>query len=181
VATAGVARLRLAAILIVAAVLLWITWQTIHAGADIPSSRTQQQTQLNGGSANDKRLDGKSWSLDYDSATMSPDGSLASIENVHDGVILRDGKPYMRMMAKHVTANLSYNDFVVTGPVSFTEIGGAHRELFTDEAHYSGNDHTLRLDHLTTIHAGGMSFQVRTAVVNFTTGETKLGRINGSL
>ena len=180
-ATARVTRLRGAAIVIVVAGFAWIAWQTAHAGADIPSARTQQQTQLTGGTANDKRLDGKSWSLDYDTATLSPDGSLAEVDNVHDGVILRDGKPYMRMMAKHVTANLADNDFVVSGPVSFTEIGGQRRELFTDQAHYSGSDHTLHLDHATTIHAGGMSFQVRTAVVNFTTGDTKLGRMTGSL
>jgi lipopolysaccharide export system protein LptC len=156
-------------------------WQTIHAGTDIPSQRTQQQTQLSGGSANDKRIDGKSWSLDYDTATLSPDGSLAEIDHVHNGVILRDGKPYMRMTAKHVSANLSYNDFVVSGPVSFTEIGGQRRELFTDQAHYSGNDHLLHLDHPTTIHAGNMTFHVATALVNFNTGATKLGRITGSL
>jgi lipopolysaccharide export system protein LptC len=181
VAAANLGRLRVAAIFAAVVVLAWLAWQTIQAGNDIPSQRATQQTQLSGGSANDKRLDGKSWSLDYDNATLSPDGSLAEIDNVHNGVILRDGKPYMRMMAKHVSANLNYNDFVVSGPVSFTEIGGQRRELFTDEAHYSGSDHTLRLDHPTTIHAGGMSFQVRTAVVNFTTGDTKLGRITGSL
>ena len=112
---------------------------------------------------------------------MSPDGSVAEIDNVHDGVILRDGRPYMRMMAKHVSANLTANDFVVTGPVSFTEIGGQHRELFTDQAHYAGNTHVLYLDHPTTIHAASMSFRVAKAVVNFTTGETKLGRITGTL
>ncbi|HEV8022635.1 MAG TPA: LPS export ABC transporter periplasmic protein LptC [Candidatus Lustribacter sp.] len=180
-ATTRLNRLRTIGALVAAAVLAWITWQTIHAGTDIPSQRSTSQTQLTGGSANDKRLDGKSWSLDYDSASVSPDGSLAEIENVHDGVILRDGRPYMRMMAKHVSANLAVNDFVVTGPVSFTEIGGQHRELFTDEAHYSGNTHTLFLDHPTTIHAAAMSFRVASAVVNFTTGETKLGRITGSL
>jgi lipopolysaccharide export system protein LptC len=181
VAPAQLARLRVAAALVSAAVLGWIAWQTIHAGAEIPSQRTQQQTQLTGGSANDKRIDGKSWSLDYDTATISPDGSLAEVEHVHDGIILRDGKPYMRMTAKHVSANLSYNNFVVTGPVSFTEIGGQRRELYTDEAHYSGNDHILHLDHPTTIHAAGMTFHVSTAVVNFATGATKLGRIEGAL
>ena len=180
-ATFSLARVRLIAALVAAAGLGWIAWQTIHAGGDIPSQRSTSQTQLSGGSANDKRLDGKSWSLDYDTATLSPDGSLAEIQNVHDGVILRDGKPYMRMTAKHVSANLAYNDFVVTGPVSFKEIGGQQRQLDTDEAHYSGNDHTLRLDHPTTIRSGGMTFRVTTAVVNFTTGETKLGRINGTL
>jgi hypothetical protein len=100
---------------------------------------------------------------------------------VHDGVILRDGKPYMRMHAKHVSANLASSDFVVTGPVSFTEIGGQRRQLDTDQAHYSGSDHTLHLDHPTTIRAAGMRFHVAKAVVNFTTGETKMGRIEGTL
>jgi lipopolysaccharide export system protein LptC len=180
-ATAHLAQLRVVAVLAIAGILAWVVWQTIHAGTDIPSQRTQQQTQLSGGSANDKRIDGKSWSLDYDNATLSPDGSLAEIERVHNGVILRDGKPYMRMTAKHVSANLSANDFVVTGPVSFSEIGGQRRELFTDEAHYTGNDHMLHLDHPVTIHAGGMTFHVATALVNFTTGATTLGRITGSL
>ena len=180
-ATPNLARLRVAAALIAAALLAWIAWQTIHAGADIPAQRSQQQTQLSGGSANDKRIDGKSWSFDYDTATLSPDDSLAEIDHVHNGVILRDGKPYMHMTAKHVSANLNYNDFVVTGPVSFTEIGGQRRQLDTDEAHYTGNDHVLHLDHPTTIRAAGMTFRVATAVVNFTTGATKLGRITGSL
>jgi hypothetical protein len=89
-ATSRLTQLRTIAALVAAAVLIWITWQTIHAGADIPSQRATSQTQLSGGSANDKRLDGRSWSLDYDTATISPDGSLAEIENVHNGVILRD-------------------------------------------------------------------------------------------
>ncbi len=149
--------------------------------ATFPPRERSSRRSSRAAARSDKRLDGKSWSLDYDNATLSPDGSLAEIDNVHDGVILRNGKPYMRMKAKHVTANLAYNDFVVTGPVSFSEIGGLHRELFTDQAHYSGNDHTLRLDHMTTIHAGGVTFHVRTAQLNFVTGETKLGRISGSL
>lgn len=180
-AATGVKRLRVAGALIASALLAWIGWQTIHAGADIPSQRTQAQTQLSGGSANDKRIDGKSWSLDYANATLSPDGSLAEIDNVHDGVILRDGKPYMHMKAKHVSANLAANDFVVTGPVSFNEVGGQRRQLDTDEAHYSGSVHTLYLDRPTTIRASGMTFRVARAEVNFTTGETKLGRIKGSL
>ncbi len=172
---------RVFAALVVIVGLGWVAWQTVHAGGDIPSRNGTAQTQLSGGSANDKRIDGKSWSLDYDTATLSQDGSLAEISNVHDGVILRDGTPYMRMRAKHVSANLSVNDFVVTGPVSFVELVGQRRQLDTDEAHYSGNDHILHLDHATTIHAGGMTFHVAKALVNFTTGDTKLGRITGTL
>ncbi len=180
-ATPSLSRLRTIAALVAAAVLAWIVWETIHAGTDIPSQRSTNQTQLSGGSANDKRIDGKSWSLDYDTASLSNDGSQAEIDNVHNGIILREGQPYMRMTAKHVSANLAANDFVVTGPVSFTEVGGQHRELFTDEAHYAGNAHMLYLDHPTTIHAGAMSFHVAKVVVNFANGETKMGRITGTL
>ena len=70
-------QLRVAGALVAVLLLAWIAWQTIHAGSDIPSQTTTAQTQLAGGSANDKRIDGKSWSLDYDNATLSPDGSLA--------------------------------------------------------------------------------------------------------
>ena len=173
--------LRTAGALIAAALLAWITWQTIRAGNDIPAQRSHEQTRLSGGSANGKRIDGKSWSLDYDTATLSPDGSIAQIDHVHDGVLMRNGKPYMRMTARHVTANLGLNDFVVTGPVSFTEIGGQHRRLETVGAHYTGLDHTLRLDHPTTVHEGAITVHVATAVVNFATGATKLGRIVGSM
>jgi lipopolysaccharide export system protein LptC len=180
-ALAALARLRVPLAIIVAAALAWVIYQTIHAGSEIPPPPAQQQTRLAGGSANDKRVDGKSWSLDYDTAELSPDGAIATIENVHDGVILRGGKPYMHMTAQHVTANLTLNDFNVTGKVTFTEIGGQHRRLATIGAHYSGTDHTLHLDQPTTIRDGPFTVRVTRAVVNFSTGATTLGPIIGSM
>ena len=124
---------------------------------------------------------GNPWSLDYDTATLSPDGSIATIEHVHDGVIMRNGKPYMHMTADHVTANLGINDFTVSGKVSFREVGGQHRTLDTTGAHYTGTNHTLTLDSPTLIHDGLVTLRVATASINFTTGDTKLGRIKGSM
>jgi hypothetical protein len=181
VAAPNLAQLRVPLALAAALVLGWIVYQTIHAGDDIPPQPPQTQTQLSGGSANDKRIDGKSWSLDYDTATLSPDGSIATVERVHDGVILRNGKPYMHMTAQHVTANLAINDFTVVGPVQFNEVGGQHRQLSTIGAHYSGTDHVLHLDAPTTIRDGAVTFHVTTADVNFATGDTKLGRIVGTM
>jgi lipopolysaccharide export system protein LptC len=158
-----------------------VGYETVHAGSDIPAQSGVQQTRLSTGSANGKRLDGKSWSLDYSAASLSPDGSIANIDDVHDGIITRDGKPYMRMTAKHVTANLSANDFDVTGPVKFTEVAGLHRELETTGAHYSGTDHTLHLDQPTTIREGTATLHVANAVINFQTGDTTLGRIVGTM
>jgi lipopolysaccharide export system protein LptC len=181
VAKARLARLRVVLALAAVAVLGWFAYQTMYAGSDIPSQTSTQQTRISVGSANGKRLDGKSWSLDYSAASISPDGSIANIDDVHDGTIMRAGKPYMRMTAKHVTANLSASDFVVNGPVTFTEIGGQHRELETTGAHYSGLDHILHLDRPTTIRQGSVTLHVTTAVVNFQTGDTTLGRIVGTM
>lgn len=177
----ALARLRVPIALAVLVVLGWVVYQTIHAGEEIPPPPAQTQTRLVGGSANDRRIDGKSWSLDYDTATLSPDGSLATVDHVHDGVILRNGKPYMHMSAQHVSANLAANTFDVTGAVTFREIGGQHRTLDTDGARYSGVDHVLHLDHPTTIHEGRVTLHVTKATVNFLTGDTKLGKIEGSM
>jgi hypothetical protein len=182
VATAArVGYWRAGAAAVAFAVLGWIAYETIHAGSDIPPSHSDGPTRLTTGEASGKRIDGKSWSLDYDSAVMTPDGSGAEIDNVHDGVIFRNGKPYMHMRARHVSANLDLNDFQATGPVSFVEIGGRHRRLDTIDAHYEGNVHTLVLTHPTTIREDGASVTVASASINFLTGETKLGRIAGNL
>lgn len=163
------------------AVLAWIGYQTFHAGSDIPPQRGGGITQLNAGSANGKRIDGKSWSLDYRSATLTPDGSSAQIEHIRDGVILRNGKPYMHMQAEHVTANVATNNFSVSGPVSFVEVGGQRRRLETVDAHYDGLTQTLTLNHPTTIHQGTATVVVRTATLNFRSGESTFGRIVGTM
>lgn len=175
------ARWRAPIALVVLLGLGWVVYQTIHAGEEIPPPPVQTQMQLTGGTANDKRIDGKSWSLDYDTATLSPDGSMATIERVHDGIILRNGKPYMHMTARHVSANLATNTFDVTGTVTFTEVGGQHRTLDTVGAHYDGVDHVLTLNTPTIIRDGPVTFHVATASVNFLTGDTKLGKIRGSM
>jgi hypothetical protein len=181
VAASRLTALRTLAALVAVAVLAWVAYETVHAGSDVPAPATQGLTQLSGGRASDKRVDGKSWSLDYDSATMSADGSTADIEHIRDGVIMRNGKPYMHVRAQHITANLALNDFVVTGPVTFDEVGGLGRTLVTNGAHYLGFSHTLELPNRTTIRSGPVRLVVDHATVNFATGETTLGRIVGTM
>jgi len=181
VASARVGRLRVGAAIVALAVLVWIAYETISAGSDVPPAQPQGPTRLSSGAASGKRIDGKSWVLDYDSAVMTPDGSGAEIDNVHDGILYRNGKPYMRMRAKHVSANLNADDFRVIGPVSFVEISGNHRSLETIDAHYTGALQTLELDNPTIIRQGPATLRVAKATINFRTGATQLGRIVGTL
>jgi len=173
--------LRTAGVLVAVAICAWIGYETVRAGNDIPAPGVAEATHLSGGSASDKRIDGKSWSLDYDSATMSADGTTAEIEGIHQGVINRNGKPYMHVQARHITANLAINDFRVVGPVTFTEIGGDGRTLVTDGAHYIGASHTLELANRVTVRAGPLAVVVDHATIDFSSGDTTLGRIVGTM
>lgn len=174
-------RLRLPAAVIVAAVLGWVVYQTIRAGSDVPPPNSSTVTQLSGGSAGGKRIDGRSWSLDYTSATMTPDGQSIAIDNVRDGLITRNGKPFARMQAAHVLANVAANNFSAQGPVVFTELAGRRRQIRTVDATYDGEHHLLTLTHPATIREGEATLVVDHATMNFATGETKLGRITGTL
>lgn len=173
--------LRAAAVALGCALLAWLVYATVHAGSDIPPPQMQGPTLLQGGAANGKRIDGKSWSLDYRQAVMSADGGQAEIDDVHDGLIFRNGRPYMHVRAKHVSANLTTNDFRVQGPVAFVEIGGQHRQLDTVDAHYLGFSQTLVLPNRTIVREGAILLVVAHATVNFQTGATQLGRIVGSM
>jgi hypothetical protein len=174
-------RLRLAGVVIGLALLGWLGYETVHAGSDVPPPNNQSLTRLGGGTAGGKRLDGRSWSLDYTSATMTEDGQSIQIDNVKDGLILRGGKPFARMHAAHVTANVASNAFSAQGPVTFTELTGRHRTIETVDATYTGDQQLLVLNHPATIREGAMTVVVDRATMNFATGETKLGRIKGTM
>jgi hypothetical protein len=181
VALARLRGLRTVAALIALAVLGWIGYQTVHAGGDVPPPPSANLTRLTGGRASDKRIDGKSWSLDYDAATMSQDGTTAEIDDVKDGIIMRNGKPYMHVRARHVSANTLSNSFTVTGPVSFAEIGGHGRTLVTKDAIYTGQTHTLVLPNRVTLREGSLHLIVDKATIDFSSGTSSFGRIVGTM
>lgn len=160
---------------------VWVVDETIHAGSDVPAPSSQVLTLLGGGRADGKRLDGRSWSLDYASATMTADGQGAEIDKVRDGVLLRNGKPFARMRADHVSVNMASNSFTAGGSVEFTELAGRHRRIVTTGATYAGNTQILTLKNQATISEGAATVIVQRATMNFATGDTVLGRINGTL
>lgn len=170
-----------AAAVALAIFLSWVGYEIVNAGSDVPPPQPQALTQLEGGRAAGKRIDGRSWSFDYASATMTADGQEADLNGVRDGIIRRDGKPYLRMRAQHVSANMGANDFTATGPVVLTEIGGQHRKLETVGAHFSGVNRSLVLDHTTKVSEGSITVVVDHASIDFATGETRLGRMIGTM
>jgi lipopolysaccharide export system protein LptC len=166
----------------VLALLAWVGFEIGRAGGDIQVARMAAPNTLVNGRVQGKRIDGRSWSLDYDTVTMSPDGSQATIAHVRDGRLHRSGKPDVLMKADGVTVNTITNDLMVTGPVTFTEQEGPGRKrtFETKGAHYNGGTHELQLEHTATITEGTAKVVVAKAVANFRTGEITLGRIEGT-
>lgn len=173
---------RVPAAVAVLAFLAWVGFEIGRAGSDIQVARVAGPNTLSNGRVQGKRIDGRSWSLDYDSVTMSADGSQATIAHVRDGRLRRAGKPDVLMKADGVTVNTITNDLVVTGPVTFTEQEGPGRTRTFDTkgAHYNGGTHELQLDHTATITEGNAKVVVSKLVANFRTGAVTLGRIEGT-
>ncbi|HYW53199.1 MAG TPA: hypothetical protein VFF00_06970 [Candidatus Elarobacter sp.] len=166
----------------VLALLAWVGYEISRAGGDVAVQRFPGANTLSHGHVQGKRIDGRSWSLDYDTVTMSPDNALATIAHVRDGRLHRAGKPDVLMKADGVQVNTITNDLTVTGPVTFTEqVGpGRTRTFETTGARYSGGSHQLELDHTATITEGGAKVVVSKVAVNFRTGEVTLGALEGT-
>lgn len=172
---------RTPAVIAALALLGWVGFEIARAGGDVSPPRTATQSTLNHGKITGKRVDGRSWSLDYDTAMMSPDGSQATIAHVHNGRLRRAGKPDVLFKADDVTANTATSDFTVRGPVRFSEqrAHGHLRTFTTIGAQYIGLTHTLILPNSATITDGPTTITVANATVDFRTGATTLGRIVG--
>jgi hypothetical protein len=170
---------RLPATLAALALLGWVGFEIGRAGTDVVPPRMATESTLNRGVATGKRVDGRSWSLDYDSAVLSPDGSQTTIAHVRSGRLRAKGKPDVLFSADDVTANTATNDFTVRGPIHVKEnMGPGHlRTLKTTGAQYAGATHTLTLTNEVTLTDGPTTIVVSNATLNFQSGAVTLGRI----
>jgi hypothetical protein len=172
---------RPAIAIVVAALLVWVGIGIYRAGGDVPPPPAVPETKLTSGHAEGRRGDGKpSWSFDYDKVIASPDTTVATLENVRHGELYKNGRPFMRMIAKHVVVNTLSNDFVVTGPLELIENDGRQRRRLTsDAASFSGVLQTLTLNRPSKISGDGANVTVATATVNFKSGDMRLGPLVG--
>ena len=173
---------RVPAAIALLAFLAWVGFEIGRAGSDVKIAPFAAPNKLREGSIHGKRIDRRSWSLDFDTVTMSPDGLNATIAHVRDGRIHRLNKPDVLMKADGVTVNTVSNDLTISGPVTFRvdEGPGRMRTFETVGARYNGGAHLLDLDHTATITEGTARVVVAKATVNFRTGEVILGPIQGT-
>ena len=172
---------RVALSVLALAFLARVGFEIGQAGSEVEFARQAGPNTLTTGTVQGKRIDRRAWSLDYDRLTMSPDGTLLTIAHVRDGRIHRAGKPDVLMRADGVTVNTVTNDLTITGPVTFTEDDGRGRTrtFRSTGGEYNGTTRILEFDHSSTITDSGATVTVAKMTINFRTGDSSFGRIEG--
>ena len=162
----------------------WIAYEISIAGdGNLPSLETPAVVMKNG-KAYGERLTSHSWSFKYGRAVARVGETIFDLDDVHDGVIYKDGKPYLRFRAKHVTANTITRDFAVSGAFHVDMPGkGAARSLDTDRASWSDGTQTLSLPDATTIRGkdGEPPLTLRGLTLDIRTKSARVGHIAGPL
>lgn len=171
-------------ILIVAACAFVVAmiYGTFFTYNDVPKlPPAQAPVSLLGGQVINHHINTKSWSLDYDSARMTPDQSSGTITGIHDGIIYRKGKPYLKISAQQASVNTISLDFTATGLVHVVELGGKVPTSFdTDLIVWSNALHDLTLRHPAYLHTGGQTLKVENVTVDLGTMKYHIGKIDGS-
>ncbi|GAC1658458.1 MAG: hypothetical protein NVS9B12_10940 [Vulcanimicrobiaceae bacterium] len=159
-----------------------VTEGIVLSGQDLPPPPGAQSVVLGAGGITAHKMSTKSWSLYYDHAQTSPDGSLAEIDGIHNGVFYRKGKPYITISAKHVSVNTLSDDFTATGDVHVRQLKGSLARSFdTDLIIWSNTTKFLTLSHPSVIKTGDATMTVQSATFNVQTGAVHLGTIGGQL
>jgi hypothetical protein len=166
-----------------AVLLVWIVAEVILAGRGTPPlPNNQSGITLHGGHVQGNRISTKSWSFDYKSAQLSPDGTTGSVEGVRDGIVLRKGKPYLRVAAEHITIDTQSLNFTAVGKVHVVKINDPHNRSFdTDLVVWTNATKLLRMDHPSYLHSGDQTLKLSSATINFDTDQIHLGGITGGV
>lgn len=177
--------LKPALIVVAIALVVWIVAGVMRAGNnEQPPPPSSQQVTLHGGHVRGNRISTRSWSFDYKTAQMSPDGSDASVDGVRNGILYKNGKPYLSMSAEHVSVNTQSFDFTAKGDVHVTWLNtkdGVKKSFDTDLVQWTNVTKMLELQHPSYFRTGDETLKVASIEVNFNTGAIKLGKVEGAV
>ncbi|HET7815471.1 MAG TPA: hypothetical protein VFL13_13985 [Candidatus Baltobacteraceae bacterium] len=168
-----------------ALLLIWVIVEIVLAGNEpAPPPAGGQPITTKNGKVTGNRISTRSWTFDYQSAQMSADGINASINGVRNGVIYKNGKPYLKLAAKQVSVNTQTFDFTAIGTVHIETISaadGTSRTFETDLVQWTNATKMLVLSHPSVIRTGDQTMRVSNITVDFNKDEVHMGRIEGSL
>ncbi len=161
----------------------WLIAGIILAGRGTPPIPIPQNgITLQGGHVQGNRISTKSWSFDYKSAQLSPDGTTGTVDGVRNGIVLKKGKPYLRVSAEQITIDTQSLNFTAVGKVHVEVIHDPQKRSFdTDLVVWTNGAKMLRMDHPSYLHSGSQTLKLSSVIINFQTNTIHLGAISGSL
>jgi hypothetical protein len=173
------------AIIAAAVIVVWFTIEIILAGREAPPPPPgSQPVTLHGGQVRGNRISTRSWTFDYKSAQMSPDGTIATIDGVRHGVLYKKGKPYLGIAAEHVSVNTQTFDFTAIGDVHLEYLqpkDKVAKSFDTDLVQWTNVTKMLTLTHPSYVRTGDQTLKVASITVDFNKSEIHLGKIEGSV
>lgn len=174
---------RIAGIVVAVLFVAWIFVGIMMAGRDVPPPPPgTQPVTLHGGQVRGNRISTRSWSFDYKSAQMSPDGTLATVDGVRNGVLFKDGKPFLNLSAAHVSINTQTFDFTAIGDVHIDYLrpkDGVPKSFDTDLVQWTNATKMLALLHQSIFTTGDQKLKVASINVDFNKSEIHLGKVEG--
>src|SRR5580700_5708996 len=138
---------------------VYVVVEIVLAGRGTPPLPPgQTPIDLHGGHVMNNHISTKSWSFDYDSAHLSPDGMAGSVDGVRNGIVFRKGKPYLRISAQHIQMDIQSLDFTAIGKVHVERINDPQRRAFdTDLVTWTNNAKLLHMVHPAYVHTNGQT------------------------
>lgn len=173
---------RFVAALPLLALLIYVIVEIGIAGNNAPPIPRTQPITLRGGRVNGNRISSKSWTFEYKHAQLSPDGTIASVDGVRNGILYKKGKPYLSIAAEHVQVNTQTFDFTATGDVHVEQLhpkDGVKRSFDTDLVQWINATKSLALPHPSIVRSNDRVLKVASISVDFNTDTVHFGRISG--
>jgi hypothetical protein len=148
---------------------------------ETPPPPSNQQIIFHNGRANGQRIETRSWTADYDKVVSNGDQTYLEMDGVHNGIIYRKGKPYLRVRAAHLTVNTVSRDFTAEGPIHVETVASNPRRSFdTISATWSDASEELTMDQHVTIDTGARHpLEVSSLSLNVKTGKVELTGVSG--
>jgi hypothetical protein len=166
-----------------AALVIYVAVGIILAGIGTPPLPPDQSgITLKGGIVRGNRITTRSWSFDYKTAQLSPDGSTGTLEGVHDGIVFKHGKPYLKINAQSITVDTVSLNFTAIGKVTVQMIGDPQDRSFdTDFIMWTNATKMLQMEHPSYLHSAGHVLAFKSIEIDFNKDQVRLGDVQGSL
>lgn len=173
---------RLLAAIAGAAVAIWVIVGVILAGFGTPPLPPDQTgITLRGGRVAGNRITTKAWSFDYHDAQLSPDGTTGTVEGVHDGIVFKHGKPYLKIDAERISIDTMSLNFTAIGKVEVTLIEDPLKRSFdTDLVIWTNATKLLLMQHPSYLHSEGHTLAFSSITIDFGKDQIHFGSIGGS-